>query len=123
MKYITQNINKVRNIIKNYKNHKQYEVKYYNLYNGYFYYTYLIPLYSTHYEKKCSKFIYFDETVEIKRLIDGYNKQLTFLKQQHIFYFFFYSDLANEIIANRFHPKNMDKWVDWGFDDGFEFDE
>ena len=24
---------------------------------------------------------------------------------------------AEELIANRFHPKNMDKWVSWGFDE------
>jgi hypothetical protein len=25
--------------------------------------------------------------------------------------------IAEELIANRFHPKNMSKFVSWGFDD------
>ena len=29
---------------------------------------------------------------------------------------FYSSGLAEEIIANRFHPKNMDKWNSWGFE-------
>ena len=24
---------------------------------------------------------------------------------------------AEELIANRFHPKNCEKWIHWGFDD------
>ena len=26
------------------------------------------------------------------------------------------SGLAEELIKNRFHPKNIDKWNSWGFD-------
>jgi hypothetical protein len=25
--------------------------------------------------------------------------------------------IAEDLIANRFHPKNFDKWVGWGFDE------
>jgi hypothetical protein len=25
--------------------------------------------------------------------------------------------MAEELMANRFHPKNFDKWVGWGFDE------
>jgi hypothetical protein len=31
--------------------------------------------------------------------------------------------LASDLMANRFHPKNFNKWNEWGFDDGFEFVE
>jgi hypothetical protein len=25
--------------------------------------------------------------------------------------------VAEELIANRFHPRNFDKWIGWGFDE------
>jgi hypothetical protein len=28
--------------------------------------------------------------------------------------------IAEELIANRFHPRNFEKWIGWGFD---EFNE
>ena len=31
------------------------------------------------------------------------------------------SGIAEELIAYIFHPKNMNKWIDWGFTEHQEF--
>ena len=31
--------------------------------------------------------------------------------------------IAKELMANRFHPRNMSKWKDWGFPGIYDDDE
>ena len=33
------------------------------------------------------------------------------------------SGFGSELIENRFNPKNISKFHDWGFDDEWDFDE